>query len=179
VSKVETYTALLELAFPDNHFDFIHQRFMVMFIPTKSWGKVVREEFRVCRPGGLFNSIELDLRCPSAGPVYNQIIKWISEAMATNAISYAVLPQIGQILASAGFVDVKQERFSMTIGAHGSIARSSLESGLRAMQPSITQLNICTESQFEDAMKELAEELERIPVEVTLFTHSAYKPSAK
>jgi ubiquinone/menaquinone biosynthesis C-methylase UbiE len=40
------------LPFPDNHFDFVFQRFMCIAYTEHQWPQVVRELLRVTKPGG-------------------------------------------------------------------------------------------------------------------------------
>ena len=40
------------LPFPDERFDFVHQRLMVAGMPTDKWSHAIREMMRVARTGG-------------------------------------------------------------------------------------------------------------------------------
>jgi ubiquinone/menaquinone biosynthesis C-methylase UbiE len=56
------------LPFPDQQFDFTHQRFLVAAIPALHWPAVVRELVRVTRPGGWVELLEIGDTIQNAGP---------------------------------------------------------------------------------------------------------------
>ena len=55
----DTASVLEPLPYPDNHFDFIHQRLLVAAIPQDSWQSVVDSFFRVLNPGGWIEMMEI------------------------------------------------------------------------------------------------------------------------
>ena len=52
-SKSNNCTDVLKrLPFPDNYFDYIHQRLIVFGVQTHSWPSLLRELMRILKPGG-------------------------------------------------------------------------------------------------------------------------------
>lgn len=47
------------LPFPDDHFDFVHQRLLQSGVPLKRWSGVVKDLVQVARPGGWIELVEL------------------------------------------------------------------------------------------------------------------------
>ena len=53
--------ATMPLDFPDNSFDLIHGRLMNAFLTTEKWPSVLREVYRVLRPGGRILLIDYEV----------------------------------------------------------------------------------------------------------------------
>jgi ubiquinone/menaquinone biosynthesis C-methylase UbiE len=58
--------AQLDWTFPDNHFDFIHLRYMQGAIDD--WPKMYRQMYRHLKPGGWFQHLEPGLEMGSDNP---------------------------------------------------------------------------------------------------------------
>ncbi|KAG0186549.1 hypothetical protein DFQ28_007635, partial [Apophysomyces sp. BC1034] len=43
---------VIQLPFPDNHFDYIHQRTLSFGLTQDDWAKAIQELIRVLKPGG-------------------------------------------------------------------------------------------------------------------------------
>src|SRR5260370_21837646 len=54
------------LPFPDDTFDFTHQRMLVVAIPAQDWPRVVQERARVTRPGCLVALLAFSITGPNA-----------------------------------------------------------------------------------------------------------------
>lgn len=46
------------LLFPENHFDFIYQRDVATVLPFGSWPTLIREFYRITKPGGQIQLVE-------------------------------------------------------------------------------------------------------------------------
>lgn len=47
------------LPFPDNYFDFIHQRLLLFGLTRNDWRRTIQELLRVLKPGGWLEIIEV------------------------------------------------------------------------------------------------------------------------
>ena len=47
------------LPFPDNSFDYVHQRLLILGIPSDKWQSVVNDIVRVLKPGGYLEVFEI------------------------------------------------------------------------------------------------------------------------
>lgn len=54
----QTGDALRLLEFPDNYFNLVNQRFAMSFLRKWDWPKILREQQRVCKPGGTIRLTE-------------------------------------------------------------------------------------------------------------------------
>src|SRR5947209_638337 len=67
-----TMNILEGLDFPSASFDLIHARFMGSFMLISSWEPLLRECFRVLRPGGIVHLIEQESETTSGSPAYDR-----------------------------------------------------------------------------------------------------------
>lgn len=101
-----------EWTWPDNHFDYIHSRFMVASI--SSWPRLVRKAFQHCKPGGYFELQELDPRFVSddRSLTEDSTLAYYSRLMCEASAEYnRPVPHHHEYFAwfeKAGFVDIKQ-----------------------------------------------------------------------
>jgi ubiquinone/menaquinone biosynthesis C-methylase UbiE len=58
--QFEIRNVLEPLAFPDHSFDLVNMRFALGFIRRSAWPAVLRELYRVTRPGGIVRLVEAD-----------------------------------------------------------------------------------------------------------------------
>lgn len=54
----EIYNVLSGLPYPDNTFDFVNMRFMLSAFAVSDWPVVLKETYRVLKPGGVIELME-------------------------------------------------------------------------------------------------------------------------
>ncbi|KAI7864800.1 hypothetical protein BDF14DRAFT_1830638 [Spinellus fusiger] len=59
--------------FQDNSIDYCHIRFMNMSLTSEQYAKVVKECWRVLKPGGYLEMLETDLTIHSPGPTIERL----------------------------------------------------------------------------------------------------------
>ncbi|KAJ1557187.1 hypothetical protein HK096_008645 [Nowakowskiella sp. JEL0078] len=69
------------LPFPDNYFDVVYQRYLVLAIPKSKWLDCLRELKRVTKPGGYIELVELDLELLRGGPLGSMFHNAVSKSM--------------------------------------------------------------------------------------------------
>ena len=63
------------LPFPDQSFDFVHQRMLILSLALPYWPTEIQELIRVTRQGGWVELVEVDLELHNSGPLGNLISK--------------------------------------------------------------------------------------------------------
>lgn len=58
--KFEICDIMAGLPYPDNSFDFIHMRLMIVALRGNEWPLVLKEAYRVLKPGGIIGLVESD-----------------------------------------------------------------------------------------------------------------------
>ncbi|KAG6069900.1 hypothetical protein E4U16_007281 [Claviceps sp. LM84 group G4] len=112
--------ATLEWTWSDNHFDFIHMRYIVGGI--EDWTALFKEAYRCCAPGGWVESVEYDVEFRSDdgttelepvlatyGELYRKASKVLNRPLFVQEIQL-------QALDEAGFIDKKVVRYKIPMG---------------------------------------------------------------
>ena len=68
------------LEFPDNSFDLVNHRLGMGWLRKWDWSKLLREYYRVCKPGGTVRVTEGDL--PIATPALNSLNVLVLQAFS-------------------------------------------------------------------------------------------------
>jgi SAM-dependent methyltransferase len=116
--------AQLDWTFSSNSFDFVHIRYLYGGIDD--WQKLYRQAFRVTKPGGWFENIEIDLETRSENPVVSQddnhvFRKWrdlFFEAGDKIGRTFKIARdgKMEKYAAEAGFVDIMHHQWKVPIG---------------------------------------------------------------
>lgn len=69
-----TLKELKGLPFPDQQFDYVHQRLLVAAIPAANWPEVIHELVRVTRPGGWVELLEVGVTIERASPETTRLL---------------------------------------------------------------------------------------------------------
>ncbi|KAI9265044.1 S-adenosyl-L-methionine-dependent methyltransferase [Phascolomyces articulosus] len=94
------------LPFPDNHFDFIHQRLLVAAIPQDSWQPVVNSFMRILKPGGWVEFMETT-DVINLSPKGARLRNLLSSGAAKRGIRSSAPRELELYMLNAGFVNIK------------------------------------------------------------------------
>ncbi|CAO3615219.1 unnamed protein product [Mucor fragilis] len=96
------------IPYPDNTFDYIHQRLLVMGLTHENWDNTLKEMFRVLKPGGYIELHEPNLmRMRNTGPFIEQLHNTIAGMLQSRQIPANIALQLDERVSNAGF-DVEQ-----------------------------------------------------------------------
>jgi ubiquinone/menaquinone biosynthesis C-methylase UbiE len=132
------------LPFRDDTIDFTHQRFLVGAIPTQDWPRVVQELARVTRPGGWIELLEFSITIANAGPVTEQLYKWLQDICLSRGIDLTRAEEIDMLLTQAGLRQVRQQPIDVPLGAWdtqvGVLIERNAIAGFEGLKPGICKL---------------------------------------
>jgi len=138
-----TGNVLEELPFPDMTFDFVHQRFLHMALPSTKWDTVVQELTRITRPGGWVELVESDLIMHNPGPAIQQLTEWGFAVGQKRGIDPRVCSRLSEFLYAARLTDIQKYRIDLPIGNWGgrlgALVATNLFSYNRAIKPVVVQ----------------------------------------
>ncbi|CCE28868.1 uncharacterized protein CPUR_02558 [Claviceps purpurea 20.1] len=112
--------AMLEWTYDDNHFDFIHMRYIVGGI--EDWTALFKEAYRCCAPGGWVESVEYDAEFRSDDgstqlePIlasFGELFREAGKILKRPLFVQEIQPQA---LDEAGFIDKRVVRFKAPLG---------------------------------------------------------------
>lgn len=131
--------ALEGLPFPDESFDFVHQRLLVGALPAAGWPRDVQELARLTRPGGWVELVEA-APVPSGGPALAQLMEWLVVACDRRGLDALVGPKIGGLLTNVGLVAVRYHEVPLPVGSYGGHLGRMTETNLISFLTSIRGL---------------------------------------
>lgn len=129
------------LPFPDQSFDFVHQRFLMLALPASAWPGVLRELVRVTRVGGWVEIVEARVSADQAASAAKQLTDWIIELGRQRGIECGQFPPFAEELRQAGLTQVVQQQIAIPLGKWGGQIGTMMQdnglAGVRAMKPLI------------------------------------------
>ena len=105
------------LPFPNQQFDFTHQRLLVFAIPAPRWPDVVQELVRVTRPQGWIELLEVGTTVQNAGPATERLLSWLRQTSQALGIEFTMVTRLGDLLEQAGCQAVEVQDIPVPLGA--------------------------------------------------------------
>ncbi|OZJ03766.1 hypothetical protein BZG36_03077 [Bifiguratus adelaidae] len=90
--------SLKGLPFPDNHFDFVYQRYLLGGYTAENWKFVLSEIKRVTKPGGWVELVELDSTVRNAGPLLKDLLDTMISATKAKGLDTTIGEQLSSLL---------------------------------------------------------------------------------
>lgn len=102
------------MPFPDNSFDYAHQRLVIVALPTDKWVSQARELLRVTRPGGWVELVEGDLL--PGGPGLTRLNALGEQMSQKRGMSFTNASRVDEVLRQAGARNVERRMVSIPVG---------------------------------------------------------------
>ena len=154
------------LPFPDNSFDFVHQRLLIGAIPAADWPRVVQELRRVTMPGGGIELVESSgTGISPAGPNTHEMTEGVIKIAARRGINTRITEMLDQLLQEAGLANVCKYEFPVPVGNWGGRLGSLMLADMSAIIHSFKDAFIAvlgyTPEQFDHFADNVVQEWER------------------
>ncbi|RUS30478.1 S-adenosyl-L-methionine-dependent methyltransferase [Jimgerdemannia flammicorona] len=107
---------LERLPFPDNYFDFVQMRSFVVALRTYEWPVAIQEIFRVVKPGGWAQLIDIDQKFFRLDGESKAFFDEMTVIITQAGLDPFIAKHLGKHLKKAGFEDVQSTRISIPIG---------------------------------------------------------------
>jgi SAM-dependent methyltransferase len=141
------------LPFPNNTFDFTHQRMLIGAIPQRDWPYVIQELERVTRPGGLIELLECAPTISPLGSATEFIYGWMKDLCSSRGIDLSKAEELGIMLIQAGLRQVAQQSIDIFLGAWdtqiGALLEKNFLAGYEALKPAICNLGKVAPVEFD------------------------------
>ncbi|KAI8049961.1 S-adenosyl-L-methionine-dependent methyltransferase [Syncephalis plumigaleata] len=115
--QFQSMNILNGLAFPDNHFSYLHQRHMLAAIPTDHWRLHLTECYRVAAPNGWLELVETDYLIHNPGEAADQLNALITTT--AGFLGWAIADyrtRLPWLMSSVGFSDVQPITHRLPLG---------------------------------------------------------------
>lgn len=164
------------LPFPDQQFDYTHQRLLVAGIPALHWPSVVRELVRVTRPGGWVELLEIGDTIHNAGPATTRLLTWMTTISKEFGFHMDVLQRLGDLLRQAGCEAVESQDIPVPLGDWGGTTGQMLKidviHGYSALKDTYCPRSHTPPEVFDAMLQAAVEEWERN--QCSYLFHAAY-----
>ena len=171
-ARFQVMNALQPLEFPDNSFDLVNARLLVGFMTQASWPKLLRECWRITRPGGFICWTEGDQFGASNGAAMQAMSAKVSQAMylagqtfSPDGQNLGITPVLSRLMREAGYENIQHKAEAIDYSA-GTEAHSgwyqNLQVILKLLQPFIVKFGLTTPEEadtlYQRAMEEMRSE---------------------
>lgn len=149
------------LPFADNSVDFVHQRLVIVALPTDRWVSQIQEILRVTRPGGWIELVEGDLL--PGGPGITSL-NGLGEMMSKKrGMSFSNASRVGEYMRAAGVRRVEQRTVHLPVGKVAGRLGAMAETDYLAIYSSVRAFLIAqgliSEEQYEHEIAQARAEL--------------------
>lgn len=147
------------LDFSDNSFDLVNARFLVAVLQREKWLDVLRECYRVTRPGGIIRLTESDLMGLTSSLAFAelsqkcyQVSKALGYGFAPDECSLGITHMLGGFLHTIGCEEIQSRMhvvdFSADSEAWADIFHN-YDIGFRTIQPAIIKAGMATQERLD------------------------------
>lgn len=146
-------------------FSLVNQRLLILALTKAEWKKVISEIYRVLKPGGYAQFVEIDSNWYS-GPKTTAHVEFLSIFLEAKGLDLQCCEHIPEWMTAAGFVDVRTEKIKVKIGKWagqiGEEARDASIGALRGMKGPVMKAGgmgyVTSSEEFDAKMDAVAEE---------------------
>jgi SAM-dependent methyltransferase len=171
------------LPFPDDSFDFVHQRLLQSGVPLKLWSDVMTDLVRVACPGGWIELVEVKGEVTAGGPATARLLELLLQLAGSRGLDRTGLlfRQLDEYLRLAGLADVQRRDVDVPMGDWGGSTGSLMATDLRALYtrlsgPFQAQLGL-TAAECSDLIATMSRELDEYRTLSTFAVAFGRKPA--
>lgn len=155
------------LGFPSNTFNYVHLRFLTGVVPTDKWVDLLRECYRVLKPGGYIRVTEAELSWVAGCPAYERLIDLFLQMLWDRNRSFArssiaISPMLLKFFGVAGFHDIQILTSPLNWSAHQplhDLVAEDMVMSLSVLKDGFFQAGYITPDEFEATDQQMLQEL--------------------
>ncbi|KAF8960953.1 hypothetical protein BGZ46_001470, partial [Entomortierella lignicola] len=155
---------------PNNVFDVVFQRNVTCGMTPEHWKQAMKEAYRILRPGGYYECVEVDLVVQNAGPKTELVFEHLRHSMGTKGINTAIVRSMHELMAATGFIDINVKEKPVPVGDWGGkvgqLWKQNMFAILETVKPHLAKSARMSESQVHEIMGSMVQET---------FTHKAFQ----
>lgn len=160
---------LQPLDLPDDTYDLVNLRFTVGVFPRDRWVEILKECFRICKPGGIIRLTEGDTVSVAYAPAFHRMSKALIQigwAIGKSFSEYevAVGPMLPKFLRDAGFVeDIRSQAvaidFSAGADAHQAVT-NDFTMTFQLLEKHMLAFGVMSKEEFGRTFEEMVKEFQ-------------------
>lgn len=127
------------LPLPENSFDLVHQRLLILAVPASAWPQVLRELLRLVRPGGWLQLTEAGMYFNHPGPRSAHLRDLVNRAIAGWGFDPLIALNMPTLLTQAGAIAVEKRTYGVMMGEAGGQGGRLLEKDMLAVMSALTE----------------------------------------
>jgi len=155
-STFRVMNVLGPLDFPDNSFDVINARLLFAFMPPKAWPGLMRECFRITRPGGILRLAECEspiTNSPASerlNSMSTQALRLVGQSFSPTGLQVGITPMLENFLQDGGYQNTQSKGFAINFSAKTKAHAATYEIiqlGALLVQPFLTKMGVITKEE--------------------------------
>ena len=157
------------IAFPDDYFDLINIRAAIGYVPRKSWQHLIKECFRMTRPGGILRLSEGDRIALTTSAAFETYFRYCAQYLyaieyghSADGFTYGITPVIGKLLKDAGYTGIAMKPYALDFSYGTSFYTSQMQNiatAFKSMQPRLLQQRLVSQNELEELYEKMLHEL--------------------
>ncbi|KAF9580204.1 hypothetical protein BGW38_003247 [Lunasporangiospora selenospora] len=169
---------------PDGCYDVVFQRNVSAGFTAQDWQTAVREAYRLCKPGGWFESVESDASVHDAGPKTTLLFDFMLRSMGARLVDPTAVRTLSQMMIEAGFVDVQVKEYSVPLGEWGGklgqLWKQNIGAILETVTPHLAKAASKPDSHIREMVKDMMQnETKEHRAYQTIYVAFGRKPSSE
>lgn len=147
------------LAFSDNSFDFVNGRLLLGFMSPAAWPRLMRECWRITRPGGYICMTECEAG-QSNSVAFETMMRLSARALFRAGQSFSpdgyhvgIIPMLGKLVQDAGFQSIQTTAHAVdfSAGTRGYDGfYDDMQALLHLIQPFLLKMEVTTKEEVEE-----------------------------
>nr|CAG8457233.1 9944_t:CDS:2 [Entrophospora candida] len=146
------------LPFPDNTFDFVHQKHMLTALKIDQWPFVIDELIRITKPGGWIEFVEYEYLPYSFGPLGKKILAGYVKLCQSHDIIDGIHEFIGEKLTTSDeIIEIshRTKNFPLGgIGIAGEMYRKSIIDSIETIRPYLSSIIGISLEEYDEMIKQ-------------------------
>lgn len=164
----EQMDALKPLDFDDASFDLVNARALVGFMNPEAWTDLLRETYRICRPGGsiCLNEGEMPITNSPAfeklSGLFVRALKLAGRSFSPDGRNFGITPMLTRLLREAGYQNIQQKPYLIDFSAGTEVRDGWYQDfmiGFMMGSPFIINMDLITKEDFQATYRQMLAEM--------------------
>ncbi|KAG2175148.1 hypothetical protein INT44_007636, partial [Umbelopsis vinacea] len=169
-----------ELPFEENSFDYIYMRLVGMGVPNEQYPTVLSHLYKVLKPGGWIELVEIDGDQVYRGKRTNVFWNAVLQYLEMRGFKEGIVKNLDEKVVDAGFVNIDGMRIRIPVGSWGGklgeVFLEDIVGAYKSLQPVVQPILNYSDAEYQELLDNLPVEANEVKQEVSWFCNWAQKP---